>query len=262
MEVLRGSAEQYECGVICDWRAFADGTYVTYEHLSKVLVTTGSVYAGQPIAVSGASGNATGPHLHFQRQTGTAFASTALDLVPISGHGGAGDALTHVSYTSDNAGIGTAASGSISQTMLKLYASRGGYKTIGVSADPGTSWMPCNAEGATGTRWRYACTPRSGVTGSVQTFYIGSDNREQALMTVSGSSEAFLLHRGILAAYTETYDGHDWAYWLGYPTSDRYATSSVYRQDFQTGFVVYAPDNCTESMYVDGTLTHRYGFCD
>ena len=38
-----------------------------YAHLNRIFINTGdNVKQGQPIALSGASGNATGPHLHFE----------------------------------------------------------------------------------------------------------------------------------------------------------------------------------------------------
>jgi murein DD-endopeptidase MepM/ murein hydrolase activator NlpD len=44
-----------------------DTTSTRYAHLSTILVTPGDmVAAGQTIARSGASGKATGPHLHFE----------------------------------------------------------------------------------------------------------------------------------------------------------------------------------------------------
>jgi murein DD-endopeptidase MepM/ murein hydrolase activator NlpD len=47
-----------------------------YCHLSERLVTHGSVQAGRKIAHVGASGNATGPHLHFEkRPAGKGFGS-------------------------------------------------------------------------------------------------------------------------------------------------------------------------------------------
>ena len=41
--------------------------YTYYAHLSKLLVNTGaSISTGQPIAISGNTGNSSGPHLHFE----------------------------------------------------------------------------------------------------------------------------------------------------------------------------------------------------
>lgn len=45
----------------------ADGVKTVYRHLQTAQVTKGqSVAAGSPIALSGATGNVTGPHLHFE----------------------------------------------------------------------------------------------------------------------------------------------------------------------------------------------------
>ena len=50
-----------------------NGDYTYYAHLSKISVSEGSrVYKGQQIGKSGATGNVTGPHLHFEiRKNGT-----------------------------------------------------------------------------------------------------------------------------------------------------------------------------------------------
>lgn len=50
-----------------------NGLYYRYGHLSQVGVSDGQrVEAGQLIGLSGNTGYSTGPHLHFQVQTGTA----------------------------------------------------------------------------------------------------------------------------------------------------------------------------------------------
>ncbi|MFE0420179.1 LysM peptidoglycan-binding domain-containing M23 family metallopeptidase [Streptomyces tendae] len=48
----------------------ADGYYAQYAHLSSLSVSGGqTVIAGQRIGLSGATGNVTGPHLHFEIRT-------------------------------------------------------------------------------------------------------------------------------------------------------------------------------------------------
>lgn len=52
---------------ILDW----DGTQTWYGHMSQFLVKAGDrVQAGQPIALVGSAGDATGPHLHFEVRVG------------------------------------------------------------------------------------------------------------------------------------------------------------------------------------------------
>ncbi|MBT2470112.1 peptidoglycan DD-metalloendopeptidase family protein [Streptomyces sp. ISL-66] len=60
----------------------ADGKYSQYGHLSQLSVSTGqSVSGGQTIGLSGATGNVTGPHLHFEIRTGPSYGS---DIDPLA----------------------------------------------------------------------------------------------------------------------------------------------------------------------------------
>jgi murein DD-endopeptidase MepM/ murein hydrolase activator NlpD len=60
----------------------ADGYYAQYAHLSSLSVSNGqSVTAGQQVGLSGATGNVTGPHLHFEIRTSPDYGS---DVDPVA----------------------------------------------------------------------------------------------------------------------------------------------------------------------------------
>ncbi|WP_338894810.1 peptidoglycan DD-metalloendopeptidase family protein [Streptomyces sp. TG1A-60] len=60
----------------------ADGYYAQYAHLSSISVSAGqSVSGGQQIGLSGATGNVTGPHLHFEIRTSPNYGS---DIDPLA----------------------------------------------------------------------------------------------------------------------------------------------------------------------------------
>ncbi|MEE1772456.1 LysM peptidoglycan-binding domain-containing M23 family metallopeptidase [Streptomyces sp. JV185] len=66
----------------------ADGHYSQYGHLSSLSVSVGQgVSAGQQVGLSGATGNATGPHLHFEVRTGPAYGSDIDPIAFLASHG-------------------------------------------------------------------------------------------------------------------------------------------------------------------------------
>ncbi|SFY42583.1 LysM peptidoglycan-binding domain-containing M23 family metallopeptidase [Streptomyces atratus] len=66
----------------------ADGHYSQYGHMSSLSVSMGqSVSAGQQVGLSGATGNATGPHLHFEVRTGPAYGSDIDPIAFLASHG-------------------------------------------------------------------------------------------------------------------------------------------------------------------------------
>ncbi len=66
----------------------ADGKYTLYGHLSQPLVAAGQrVTEGERIGLSGATGNATGPHLHFEVRTGPDYGSDIDPVAYMRAHG-------------------------------------------------------------------------------------------------------------------------------------------------------------------------------
>jgi murein DD-endopeptidase MepM/ murein hydrolase activator NlpD len=66
----------------------ADGKYTQYAHMSSLNVSAGQkVTEGQQIGVSGATGNVTGPHLHFEVRTGPDYGSDIDPIAYLRAHG-------------------------------------------------------------------------------------------------------------------------------------------------------------------------------
>ncbi|MET7655618.1 MULTISPECIES: LysM peptidoglycan-binding domain-containing M23 family metallopeptidase [unclassified Streptomyces] len=66
----------------------ADGYYAQYAHLSQLSVSAGqSVAAGQQLGLSGATGNVTGPHLHFEIRTTPDYGSDVDPIAYLRSHG-------------------------------------------------------------------------------------------------------------------------------------------------------------------------------
>ncbi|MEU6369175.1 M23 family metallopeptidase [Streptomyces sp. NPDC046931] len=65
-----------------------DGTYTQYGHLSSIGVSVGqSVTPGRQIGLSGATGNTTGPHLHFEARTSQEYGSDIDPVAYLRSHG-------------------------------------------------------------------------------------------------------------------------------------------------------------------------------
>jgi len=66
----------------------ADGMYTLYGHLTQPLVSAGqTVTEGQEIGISGATGNVTGPHLHFEVRTTPDYGSDVDPIAYLAKHG-------------------------------------------------------------------------------------------------------------------------------------------------------------------------------
>ncbi|MGC9496178.1 M23 family metallopeptidase [Streptomyces sp. WG7] len=65
-----------------------DGTYTQYGHLSSIAVSVGqAVAAGHQIGLSGATGNVTGAHLHFEARTSPEYGSDMDPVAYLRSHG-------------------------------------------------------------------------------------------------------------------------------------------------------------------------------
>lgn len=65
-----------------------DGKYSQYAHQSSLNVSVGQkVKGGDRIGYSGATGNVSGPHLHFEIRTGPEYGSDIDPLAYLRGHG-------------------------------------------------------------------------------------------------------------------------------------------------------------------------------
>ncbi|MEU8566916.1 M23 family metallopeptidase [Streptomyces pathocidini] len=66
----------------------SDGTYTQYGHLSSIAVSVGQkVTPGRQIGLSGATGNVTGPHLHFEARTSPDYGSDIDPVAYLRSHG-------------------------------------------------------------------------------------------------------------------------------------------------------------------------------
>ncbi|KJY43835.1 peptidase [Streptomyces sp. NRRL B-1568] len=66
----------------------SDGTFTQYGHLSSIDVSVGqAVTPGQQIGLSGATGNVTGPHLHFEARTTAQYGSDIDPVAYLRAHG-------------------------------------------------------------------------------------------------------------------------------------------------------------------------------
>ncbi|MFI6942381.1 peptidoglycan DD-metalloendopeptidase family protein [Streptomyces sp. NPDC050418] len=66
----------------------SDGRFTLYAHLSRVDVKTGQgVAAGQRLGLSGATGNVTGPHLHFEARTANHYNGHTDPMAYLASHG-------------------------------------------------------------------------------------------------------------------------------------------------------------------------------
>ncbi|MFP5225367.1 MAG: M23 family metallopeptidase [Actinomycetota bacterium] len=229
-----------------------DGTYYTYQHLDSTQVLIGTrIMLGDPVAISGNSGNSTGPHLHLQRATGPRFSDDALTLFPISGKSSASAGSW---YLSDNAGIGRTSSNQTYGGVRLTYDYEGGYAGVGVPVAISQAWMPCRASGKTSTRWMYKCRH-----GFVQTFQYQS--RWQTIMAIEGVPGGVLVTEPFLAVYTELFEGVDWVEHIGFPVERAFIYGpGRTAQQFEGGWITVDDNRCETTVWGRQTVVYK-GWC-
>jgi hypothetical protein len=80
--IIGGAGEAYGNHVVIN---HGDGTYTLYAHLSSIAVSAGAtVAAGDTIGAVGATGNASGPHLHFEVRTDPSAFTAGVFLDPVA----------------------------------------------------------------------------------------------------------------------------------------------------------------------------------
>lgn len=220
-----------------------DGSVITYEHLARADISVGTaLWMGDRIAVSGASGNVTGPHLHFQRSASTSFQSEAMSLTPIDG---VYDPRVGETYRSENAGIGTDSGGARDRAMRAAYTRYGAYPGIGVPQSLVPARTPCWTRDQTPTRWMYRC-----ATGNVQTYERGT--ADHVLLSKNGA--AFVVSDRIHLALVAKVDGAELITRIGYPTGDVVTSSRLVAQVFESGRISHEPGACRVKVaFTDGT---------
>lgn len=210
-----------------------DGSVVTYEHLSRSDTAVGTtLWMGDRIAVSGATGNVTGAHLHFQRSESASFQSQALALAPIDG---VYDPRAGTRYRSENAGIGTAVDGSRDRPIRTAYVRYGEWSGVGVPQSLVPARTPCWTRDQVPTRWAFVC-----FGGTVQTYEKGS--ADHVLLSKNGA--AFDVTDRIHLALVAKLDGQEVLKLTGYPTSEAASSSRLVAQLFERARISHEPGSC------------------
>jgi murein DD-endopeptidase MepM/ murein hydrolase activator NlpD len=142
-----------------------DGTIEIYGHLSQIGVRVGqTVRAGDVIGKSGATGNASGPHLHFEVRKGGGGTNNAVDprsyLKGADSSGYTGSATSNASPTTDSSGsAGNALASARSMTAAPWGVNEGELVSGGLGALT-ASLRASSGEGDSGQK----DAPQSGST--------------------------------------------------------------------------------------------------